>query len=275
MEWRWDIGISTGIAYDRPIAEVIPPLARAGFRAVEVSTAPHHLDVRDAAAVAATAAALHGEGMRVVSLHAPFGSDINFASPDAPHRQSALDIMVRAADALRALGGSLFVVHPGGEDQRWTWDRERRLGYASEGLSVLWRACRERSLQLVVESPLPHLLGGSLDDLEWLLRHLPVEGTGVCADTSHLSLGGQLQPFVARFGHRLVHLQASDNHGTTDDHLPPGEGALDWRGIVEMLVRADYRGTFLLEVSCSGSVEQRVARARASIGRLPGAPALT
>jgi sugar phosphate isomerase/epimerase len=213
--------------------------------------------------------------LRVVSLHAPFGTDVNIASPEEAHRQSSIDVMTRAADALAVLGGDLFVVHPGGEDQRWTWDRERRLGYAAEGLQRLWSACRDRGLVLVVESPLPHLLGGEPADFDRLLRQLPEQGTGVCADTSHLSLGGDLGAFVARFSQRLVHVQASDNRGTSDDHLPPGEGALDWAAFVSSLRSAGYRGTFLLEVSGAGPMEERVHRAARSVARLTGASAIT
>lgn len=275
MTWHWEIGLSTGIGYDRPLPEVVGPIARAGFRSVEVSTAPHHLDVRDGAAVARAGRDLRGAGLRVVSLHAPFGTDVNIAAPDELQRRSSLEVMVRAADALALLGGDLFVVHPGGEDQRWTWDRERRLGYAAEGLQHLWSACRDRGLMLVVESPLPHLLGGEPCDFDRLLRQLPEQGTGVCADTSHLSLGGQLDAFVAQLGRRLVHVQASDNRGTSDDHLPPGEGSLDWTAFASALKGAGYRGTFLLEVSGSGPVEERVHRAARSVAHLTGAPSLT
>ena len=272
MSWEWEVGISTGIAYERPIREVVGPLARAGFRSVEVSTAPHHLDVRDRAAVAEAADALRDAGLGVVSLHAPFGTDLNFTAPDEAERRRTLDVMTQAADALARFGGRLYVVHPGGEDQRWTWDRAQRLGYAVEGLRHLWTVCRERSLELVVESPLPHLLGGAPDDFEWILQRLPVEGTGVCADTSHLSLGGHLQAFVARFASRLVHVQASDNGGTTDDHLPPGEGRLDWPEVVRSLRGARYRGVFLLEVSCGGALEDRARRAAASLACLGWRP---
>lgn len=275
MDWSWEIGLSTGIGYDRPIAEVVGPIARAGFRAVEVSTAPHHLDVRDGAAVAGAAQGLRAAGLRVVSLHAPFGNDVNIASPDEPQRRRSVEVMARAADALAALGGRLFVVHPGGEDQRWTWDREQRLAYAGEGLQRLWSVCRERGLVLVVESPLPHLLGGAAADFDRLLRQLPPEGTGVCADTSHLSLGGGLDAFVARFAERLVHVQASDNRGTSDDHLPPGEGSLDWSAFVSGLRAAGYGGTFLLEVSGTGPLDERVRRAALSVPRLTGGRALT
>ena len=97
-----------------------------------------------------------------------------------------------------------------------------RLALSVEGLRRVWRACRERGLTLVVETPLPHLLGGQPADFAWILERLPPEGTGVCVDTSHCALGGALLEAIARRRARLVHVQASDNRGHTDDHLPPG-----------------------------------------------------
>jgi sugar phosphate isomerase/epimerase len=209
----------------------------------------------------------------VHSLHAPFGHDINITSPEPSHREAAFGRLFRAADALRILGGSLYVIHPGGEDQRWVWEREERLGLAVTGLTRVAEACRERGLTLVVETPLPHLLGGRLDDFVWILDRLPREGVGVCIDTSHCSLGGVLMEAVGRLAHRLVHIQASDNGGQTDDHLPPGDGVLDWAAFRRALEAADYKGVFMLEVSADGDVADHVLRAarggRHALGRPP------
>jgi sugar phosphate isomerase/epimerase len=116
----------------------------------------------------------------------------------------------------------------------------------------------------VVETPLPHLLGGQPEDFSWVLDRLPVEGTGICLDTSHTSLGASLFEVIERFGSRIVHVQASDNRGVTDDHLPPGEGGIDWRRVLSSLNRIGYRGVFLLEVAGDGDVAGHVARAAAS-----------
>jgi len=47
----WELGLSTGIAYQHPLLDVLEPIARAGFRALEISTAPHHFDFCDAGLV--------------------------------------------------------------------------------------------------------------------------------------------------------------------------------------------------------------------------------
>jgi sugar phosphate isomerase/epimerase len=77
-------------------------------------------------------------------------------------------------------------------------------------------------------------------------------------DTSHCSLGGFLFAAVARFGDRLVHVQVSDNRGVTDDHLPPGQGHIDWGRFRQALVGVGYRGVFMLEVNGNGDIAGHV-----------------
>lgn len=256
---RWEVGVSTGVAYRHPIEDVLPRIRRRGFRAVEVSTARGHLDVSDLDRVRRVRDLIDDLGLRVHSLHAPFGHDVNFTSPDEGQRAAALDRLTSAADALAVLGGRLYVIHPGGEDQRWVWDRDRRLALSVDGLGRVWRDCRERGLTLVVETPLPHLLGGQPEDFAWILDRLPRDGTAVCVDTSHCALGGTLLQSIARTGARLLHLQASDNRGHTDDHLPPGEGILDWAAIRSALDAVGYAGVFLLEVNGEGDPDATLA----------------
>lgn len=265
---KWEVGLSTGIAYRHAIEDVLPLVRAHGFRAIEVSTAPSHLDVMDTARVERLRRQVDDLGLRVHSLHAPFGLDLNITSPDEPNRRAALSRLESAADALAVLGGGLYVVHPGGEDQRWVWDRDRGLAASVEGLTRLWARCRSHGLSLVVETPLPHLLGGQPRDFDWVLERLPRDGTGICVDTSHCALAGDLLGAIARAGHRLLHVQASDNRGRTDDHLPPGQGTIEWPAVGNALEAVGYQGVFMLEVtgeadlaSCLAGLQAWTARA--------------
>jgi sugar phosphate isomerase/epimerase len=264
----WTLGISTGIGYRHPIEETLGPIREAGFAAIEVSTAPQHLDLSHPGAWPVLADRIRSEGLRVHSLHAPFGHDVNITSPDREGRESAFGRLTQAADALAVLGGALYVIHPGGEDQRWVWERERTLALAAAGLLRVAQVCRERGLTLVVETPLPHLLGGQPDDFAWILEQLPTEGVGVCIDTSHCSLGGFLYDAVARFGGRLVHVQGSDNRGVSDDHLPPGQGIIDWPRFRSALESVGYAGVFLLEISGDGDIARHARDAAAAGARV-------
>ena len=47
---------------------------------------------------------------------------------------------------------------------------------------------------------------------------------------------------------RLLHTHLHDNHGTHDEHLPPGEGRIDWRALLDLLEEAGYTGARLIEL---------------------------
>lgn len=67
---KWEIGLSTGIAYRAPIGDVLPYISDCGFRAVEVSTAPGHVPFDDPRGLAAVQRSLSGHRLRVHSLTA-------------------------------------------------------------------------------------------------------------------------------------------------------------------------------------------------------------
>lgn len=269
---RWEIGISTGLAYEWPLRDLLPYLKGSGFRTLEISTAPEHIAIDDPQVLCRTRDAIRDVGLRVHSLHAPFGDSVNFASLDAGEREAALVRLTQAAAALETLGGSLYVIHPGGEDSHWSWSRDAHLEFALRSLHRVWNECRRRSLTLVIETPLPHLLGGQVEDFAWILDRLPTDGVAVCLDTSHTSLGGHLHEAIERFGPRIVHVQASDNRGHTDDHLLPGAGIIDWTRVLAGLERIRYEGVFMLEVTGTGSIAERVMRASALVGGVSPPP---
>ena len=73
---------------------------------------------------------------------------------------------------------------------------------------------------------------------------------GMRFDTGHAALGHHWDRFIELAGDRLVHVHVNDNRGQFDDHLPPGEGTIDWRHIRETLEQVGFDGWIVLELSC-------------------------
>jgi len=248
MSWR--IGISSGACTDRPILEMIPALVASGARGVEIGTPPRHFDPWSDDQVCALHRALGQAGLQPISIHAPFGGLLDLAEPNPRHRHAAIGAILTAGSALKRLGGRLVVVHPS-DLERHKHDLDARLGDAARSLAALSAAFRQEDMTLAVESPLPHLVGGHPDEFAWLLSHVD-EATKVCLDTGHVSLGGHWHRFVEVAGPRLVHVHANDNRGTWDDHLPPGDGRINWTEIARTLRAADFEGWIMLELRCPG-----------------------
>ncbi len=248
MSAPWKMGLSTGACAEAAILDMLPHLHASGVTGVEVGTPPAHFDHLQESQILALASELAHRGMAAVSIHAPFGGTLDLADPDPHRRHAGIGAALSAADAIKRLGGELVIVHPS-DLVRHAHDVRARLADGAESLRLLGRHCRALGVTLVVESPLPHLIGGHPDEFAWLLERTD-EATRVCLDTGHTSLGHHWQAFVDVAGSRLVHIHANDNHGHWDDHLPPGDGRIDWAAIASSLRRAEFTGWIMLELQC-------------------------
>jgi sugar phosphate isomerase/epimerase len=246
MSWR--LGISTGACTQRPILEVLPAIRAAGAHGVEVGTPPRHFDPWNDAQVRELDRGLRASGLEAISIHAPFGGPLDLADANPHHRHAGIGAALTAALALKRLGGRLVIVHPS-DLLRHEHDVHARLQDAARSLALLAENCTQAALQLVVESPLPHLIGGHPDEFAFLLKDLPAS-VGVCLDTGHTFLGRHWGQFIAVAGARLTHVHANDNRGTRDDHLPPGDGLIDWPDVARSLREAKFTGWIMLELAC-------------------------
>lgn len=262
---NWPIGLSTGCFYKTPILDCLETIRASGFCMIEVVFSPQHLDYKDLGAVRRTALRIEELGMEAYSFHAPFANDIDISSPDFAIREHALDEILRAVDAASLLGVHYFVIHPGPENADIP-SREERMVRIENVISVLNRVavrCAESGIKCVLENKLPHLLFGSSSDIVWILGSLDTNDVGACLDTGHAFLAGDLYNLVYKLGPYLRMLHVHDNRGHSDEHLPPGEGRIEWGTLVRELVQVGFHGAMILEVSGAPDPEVTMARARA------------
>jgi len=245
------IGLSTGACTDRPILEILPALAASGVDALEISTPPRHFDVWQPDQLDALSGALQQMPLHVVSIHAPFGGLLDLAEPNPHHRVAAIGAVLAAVRAVTRLGGHLVVIHPS-DLERHRHDVAARLADCTRSLATLAENCRALGATIAVESPLPHLIGGHPDEFAAILAPLD-ESVRVCLDTGHTALGRHWRRFVEVAGSRLIHVHAHDNRGHWDDHLPPGEGHIDWGEVRQTLDSAGFHGWIMLELACPPS----------------------
>ena len=246
MTWR--VGISSGVCTERSILSILPAIRDGGAIGVEIGTPPRHFDPVQPDQILKLRQALHELNLNAVSIHAPFGGSLDLAHHHADHRRAAVRAIHHAAAALKQLGGRLVVVHPS-DLERHGQEVSERLAATAAGLKELATSCQQEGMVLVVESPLPHLIGGHPDEFRWLLDRLD-GSVRVCLDTGHTFLGRSWHQFLNVADGRLAHVHANDNHGDRDDHLTPGEGRIDWAEIGRTLRAVEFTGWMMLELRC-------------------------
>lgn len=259
----WPIGLSTGCFYRTDIFQCLEPIRTAGFLSIEICSFPAHLDYHDGQAVRRAAQRLAELQLEAYSFHAPFADHIDITSVDAAVRKRSVQEMITAADAAAELGVRNFVIHPGPEKDTIP-DRERlqRMQWAAESLNTLVERCRELGIALTLENMLPHLFFGRTRDVLWILGALDSTDVGICLDTGHAYLSGDLPTVAHKLSGHLRMVHASDNNGKYDDHLPPGQGKIDWNSLIAQLSRRDFSGMIMLEIAGDRPVDVTLQDAR-------------
>ena len=261
---NWPIGLSTGCFYRTPLVDCLETIRGSGFSMIEVVFSPPHLDYRNPQAVQEAAARIDALGLEAYSSHAPFADDIDISSLESGCREHALAEILRAVEAAASLGVHYFVIHPGPENGDIP-SREERMLRIENVCSILERVaarCSEVGIQCVLENKLPHLMFGQSADLLWILTCLKGNRVGACLDTGHAHLAGELYPLVHKMAPYLRLLHVHDNKGHGDDHLPPGDGRIDWTALLKELAAVNFTGAFILELAGGGEPDVIMARAR-------------
>jgi len=70
-----------------------------------------------------------------------------------------------------------------------------------------------------VESLPPAYLGGQIEQLREIVDGVGSEAVGVCLDTGHAHLGGDVAEWIRALGRRIIAIHLHDNDGSVGDAL--------------------------------------------------------
>lgn len=260
-----DISISTTFDPKMPLAIMMPMVAAAGFARISLAGGNYEESKYLAAEGRQHVNSLcEASALVIDSIHAPLGSNIDIANPQERIRDFSVDLMKKALYACCEVKCPVLVLHlcnrfPENE-------LAERIVAVRTSLNELVPYAYQKNIHLAIEN----LIGESANVLfERMLGEFRQEHVGVCYDTSHAYLTGNMYSLLETYGKRIIALHVSDNKGQLDDHMLPFEGAIDWAKFTQAFSRIDFQGTFLLEVELRESLfkdpkiflEQAYARA--------------
>jgi sugar phosphate isomerase/epimerase len=260
----WPIGLSTGCFYHRKILDCLALIRESGFSMIEVCSSPEHLHFRDLRSVQRAAERISDLGMEAYSFHAPFALEIDIASPDDAQRAASVAEIFKAAEAAALLQVHYLVLHPGPENPAVIPASEQlpRMQHVVESLNQVAQRCKELGIMCVLENKLPHLLFGNTSDILWILDGINSAEVGVCLDTGHAFLAGDMHNLVHKLSGHLRMIHAHDNDGSGDNHFPPGDGKINWNKFLRDLVEIRFPGAFILEIAGNADPAETMANAR-------------
>ncbi len=184
-------------------------------------------------------------GVELYSFHLPFWpfNEIEISHPDMA--KASVEYLKGYIDKGTKIGIDKYIIHPSGEPIEEK-DRESRLETAKKSLAILAEYAKERGALICVEN-LPRTCLGrdSFDILELLSAHSDLVA---CFDTNHLLEEDPIK-FIKAVGNKIHTLHVSDYDFKDERHWLPGEGELDWQGILSALKEIGYKNVWLYEIN--------------------------
>ncbi len=182
-------------------------------------------------------------GCSVSSMHAAF-IDINYASNDVRIREISQKRVETSIETGKKLGVTNVVVHtccyPVMINQSVIdiW--------CETAVSYLSMLAERYQVRIFIENTLdinPDILKRMMDMADPKLL-------GVCLDVGHANLTRvPIESWIEALASHIGYMHLNDNHGVYDEHLPIGEGIIDWRILYSQISRLKQEPIMTIEVT--------------------------
>lgn len=181
--------------------------------------------------LSAQAQVLHSAGLST-TIHAPF-LDLNPGALDPFIRGVTRQRFRQVFQAAEQLRPTVIVFHPGYDELRYGGNRLEWLKNSIAFWNEFIPRAKEQSCIIAMENIFekePSTLRALLEAIdEPCFRH--------CFDVGHWNMftTGTLEEWFSELGPFIAECHIHDNHGQADEHLPPGEGQIDFVKLLSLL----------------------------------------
>ena len=192
----------------------------------------------------AAAEALSAAGVGSSTFHAPF-EELWPGARDEEARKLTVRRLRQAIALAPVFRPRGMVVHGGFHGWIYDFDPERWFEPARRTFGEVVEAAEKHGVDLFLENVFDDAPGNLLR----LKESIASKRLGFCCDAGHATLFSSLpvHKWVEAFGTDLRELHVHDNLGRRDDHLPIGEGAINFRGVLNAALDAGASPILTLE----------------------------
>lgn len=139
-----------------------------------------------------------------------------------------------------------MVVHTSARiDEADKYDKHR--AQSMDSIVELFEYSQENGLTLLLENCIDNYLCGNVVELSEFIKEIGEPGIKACLDIGHANLKNEVTSGLKVLKDRLAQLHISDNNGVEDQHLPPGEGRINWDSFRAALKEIEFNGPLIYE----------------------------
>ena len=223
--------------------ETVRMLAAAGV-GPEIYLSGAALDAMSPGEAERQAEELRDAGIRSLSFHAPF-EDVWPGARDEEVRRVSVRRLTQALDLAPVFRPAGIVLHGGYFGWIFDFHPEKWLGPARRSFLELAERAEKVGTELFVENVFDEVP----DHLLRLREAVGSPRLHFCFDPGHATLFSKfpVQRWAEEFGEEIRLMHVHDNRGLRDDHLPVGEGSINFRGVLLAVRDAGARPILTVE----------------------------
>jgi sugar phosphate isomerase/epimerase len=167
-----------------------------------------------------------------LTLHGPY-ADLNPGSPDESVRLATIERYKRAFWVASYLRPKTIVLHAGYNERRFKGDAGLWLSQSRKTWPQFIKEAERRSTVIVVEN----IFEKEPSTLKTLVEAFNSPSFRVCIDSGHLNVFSSvgMEAWFSSIGPFIAEAHLHDNKGGGDEHLPLGEGAIDFGLFLRLL----------------------------------------
>ena len=198
---------------------------------LEVMFTSDALDAMVPEELSSIAGMLAARGLRT-TIHAPF-MDLNPGAFDPLVRKATLHRFHQVLDAASILKPVVVVFHPGYDKWRFGESQDRWL----HGSTQTFREVLDRAVEIGCIVAVENIFEEEPSTLKALLEEIDSPMFRHCFDIGHWNMFKKvgMREWFDELGGFIAEAHIHDNHGKKDEHLPLGEGAIDFDLFFSML----------------------------------------
>lgn len=207
--------------------------------------------------LSAQAQVLHAAGLNT-TIHAPF-LDLNPGALDPLIREATRRRVQQVFQAAEQLKPKVIVFHPGYDDLRYGGNRMEWL----KNSIAFWNEFVPRAKEIDTIIAIENIFEKEPSTLRGLLEAIDEPCFRHCFDVGHWNMfsTGTLEEWFSELGGFIAECHIHDNNGQADQHLPPGEGQIDFTSLFALLNQQAPSSIWTIEAHTI----ERLERARTAL----------
>ncbi|MBI5236265.1 MAG: sugar phosphate isomerase/epimerase [Deltaproteobacteria bacterium] len=194
-----------------------------------------------------------------LTMHGPY-EGLSPAGMNEAERLRAVDRIRLAFEAASILRPRTIVLHGGWSEKKHKGDVEAWLALAMKTFSVFIEKAERLGTIICVEN----IHDRTPDALMALMIAANSPHLRVCIDTGHLNVFSKttVEAWIDGLGRYIGEAHLHDNDGSSDQHLPIGEGSFDFAVFLGLLKKQSVRPVYTIEPHGEDMLEKSITAIR-------------